>query len=289
MQETCSLYGWPLSICHTTSLRAQFDRGIRFVDLRLSLPDGPHGSLKAYHGLQPEFTDFPTMLEQVYAFLDDRPSETVIVSVKQEDGTEGFEEAVYAEVEKRAERWWLQPRMPTLDEARGKAVMFSRFGHRRHSASPVSELPVKGLTRTDGLHLPIWPNNRDSLWETSAAGVDVAVQDWYDIGSIARLPEKARLVVSSLERQSSEPSNWLLTFLSASSPWLAFPRICAQGFGYPRWGLGFEGVNDRVVRWLMEPMPTGEASRVRSAVVLCDFFEYPDDALVSLLIDCNFA
>lgn len=100
------------------------------------------------------------------------------------------------------------------------------------------------------------------------------------------------------------------------------PPFCALGFGWPSWGLGVEGVNSRVGKWLLgrltltsAPQLTKEEDResmdsecsdvkllakddsyeardekvrpVRGWVFI-DYFAEPDGGLVPLLVENNF-
>jgi 1-phosphatidylinositol phosphodiesterase len=102
-----------------------------------------------------------------------------------------------------------------------------------------------------------------------------------------------------------------ISFLSAASFPLSLPPTIARGFGWPKLGLGVEGVNSRVGRWLLgilagdypvelknqEPegreKVSGQSSeapepRVRGWVLM-DYFDEPErDGLVPLLVECNF-
>lgn len=304
------MYGWPLSACQTWPVAVQLSAGVRVLDVRLSLPDGPQGTLKAYHGIQNQYMDFATILRQVYGFLDAHPTEVVVMSIKQEDKTDGFEAAVYAAILIDAERWWTAPLMPTLGDVRGKIVLFSRFGHRpisepfpcRFPASHPDRSPwqmvfirqcgqttarTSGRLRYQALISPC------KIGELQSVLASTASDSWprrYDIGSIVKLPEKAILVERSLGLASpSEPSRpWLFTFLSASSLLFAFPNICAKGYGFPSLGLGVEGINSRIARWFTDGASVSPETKIKGAVVLVDFIEYPDNVLVPLLVDCNF-
>lgn len=96
------------------------------------------------------------------------------------------------------------------------------------------------------------------------------------------------------------PKTWVITFLSASSVILGFPMICARGVGFPKIGLEIEGINTKVARWLVlrrdrhqhnlnENTPTTIESNIKGVVCLMDFYQHPKEALVSLLVDCNFS
>lgn len=112
-----------------------------------------------------------------------------------------------------------------------------------------------------------------------------------------------------------------ITFLSAASIPLALPQIVACGFGWPSWGLGVEGVNSRVGKWilkllsgstgsndlqreqrsgtqevkpsrngynaLVDPLETVEP-RLRGWC-FADYYGNPEDiGLVRLMVECNY-
>ena len=77
-----------------------------------------------------------------------------------------------------------------------------------------------------------------------------------------------------------------LTYFSAASFPLAFPTVIARGFGWPEWGMGVEGVNSRLGRWLLEEMDREEGRRIGGWVLL-DFCDEPG-LLVPLLIEGNY-
>lgn len=69
------------------------------------------------------------------------------MSIKQENAQTGFKDLVLnTYVAPQPEKWFLEPRVPTLGEARGKIIMFSRFGSS-------DEQP-------GGIHPPIWPDSK---------------------------------------------------------------------------------------------------------------------------------
>jgi len=72
----------------------------------------------------------------------------------------------------------------------------------------------------------------------------------YAIPSFLSIPEKVSLSTSILLAPPTSPS-LSITFFSASSIPLALPPTIARGFGWPRWGLGVVGVNERVGEWLL--------------------------------------
>ncbi|MBW0512930.1 hypothetical protein O181_052645 [Austropuccinia psidii MF-1] len=319
--QSCALYGWPIATCHTRPLSRQLEDGIRFVDIGLALPHGLQGQLIAYNGFQSQLVSFHDILRALITFLDKNPTEVIIINIKQEDRTNGFNEALKREIlaiegeEAFQNRWWLDSALPpSLGQARGKLILLSRG----------KDTPVM----SKGIQFPNWPINSNCIWETQISTTNVAVQDWSNIGSFLSLPKKSSLACVSLCRalheplanppalqenpqtepsaktntqnieinpapkpdlkSNNQPETWVINFLSASALALAFPVICAKGFGWSKNGLGLEGVNSVIARWLVSRRESEGGATVSGVVCVMDYYQSPKEALVSLLVDCNF-
>ena len=111
---------------------------------------------------------------------------------------------------------------------------------------------------------------------------------------------KLAAVYSSSSSLSSSPtpeeektSNLNITFFSAASFPLAFPPTIARGFGFPKIGLGVEGVNSRVGKWLIDFLSSdgddeNQGKRIRGWTLM-DFYSDPEgNGIVPLLVECNF-
>lgn len=150
--------------------------GIRVIDIRLSLRDG---RLIAYHGAYPQRTSFETILETLHAFLTGPKSsrETIVVSIKQEDFAfvhpRDFSRAVRAEIEASSGgmgMWFLDNRVPTLGEVRGRCVMFSRFG----GDGAEWDGGLEGL----GIHPTTWPDSAKEGFTYDIKNTMVRTHDW---------------------------------------------------------------------------------------------------------------
>lgn len=115
--------------CQNLSIPSQLEAGCRFLDIRLRLKKGrfilAHGVVPclAEHGLY----DFDRFMGELNDFLRMNPTETVLVSIKRDAGeSEGFVRLLYEKYLSNG-RWFLENRMPTLGEVRGKAVLLRRF------------------------------------------------------------------------------------------------------------------------------------------------------------------
>lgn len=164
-----AFYGWPISQCQYRPLDTQLHEGIRVLDIRLSIVNG---RLIAYHGIFPEFTPFADMLVTLHNFLTSpaTASETVVVSIKQEDSdTRLFPKLVHEEIAASPgglQMWFLENRIPSLGEVRGKAVMFSRFGGDNWENG------------ANGINPPIWPDSAKDGFQWECGGTLVRTHDW---------------------------------------------------------------------------------------------------------------
>lgn len=170
-----AFYGWPISQCQSlsTPLAVQLFSGIRFLDVRLSVVKG---RLISYHGVYPERTPFKVILSTMSAFLSTftTSGETIVVSIKQEDFQDTppakFSLLVRDEIINSPGgigMWFLENRIPSLGEVRGKAVMFSRFGGNG-----------SGWREGLGIHPYIWPDSKKHGFTWQCNDTQVRTHDW---------------------------------------------------------------------------------------------------------------
>ncbi|MES2658496.1 MAG: phosphatidylinositol-specific phospholipase C domain-containing protein [Verrucomicrobiota bacterium] len=131
--------------CQNLTIAAQLDAGVRFLDIRCRHLDN---AFTIHHGSIYQNINFTDVLNDVIGFLNANPRETVIMSVKEEHDASGatrsFEATFDSYVVQNPTKWLLGAGIPTLDAARGKIVLFRRFGA---SSTP------KGIDASN------WPDN----------------------------------------------------------------------------------------------------------------------------------
>ncbi|KAH8991119.1 PLC-like phosphodiesterase [Lactarius hatsudake] len=283
-----AFYGWPVSQCQTvtTPLLVQLNCGIRLLDIRLAKKQG---RLLVYHGQYPQRTTFQSILADLHTFLTSPTSarETIVVSIKQEDydthSPANFSALVRDEIEASPGgmgMWYLENRIPTLGEVRGKAIMFSRFG----GDGAAWENGLEGM----GIHPTNWPDSAKEAFSWTCKDVLVRTQDWYHVPSFLSIPEKTQLSTRLLLPPPASITQPVLsiTYFSASSFPFATPAVISTGFGWPRFGLGFEGVNSRVAQFLLVGL---KKKTTLCAWTFMDFYEMPvGTGVVPLLIEHNF-
>ena len=124
-----------ISKCQDRNIYEQLCLGIRALDIRVQSRGERlgmvHGYAKAFNtpnrlGRQMDLGD---VLSHVYRFLSENPSETVVFQFKNDSNKERekcFNNLFYTYLKGNEDKWFLENRVPTLDEARGKIVLLRR-------------------------------------------------------------------------------------------------------------------------------------------------------------------
>lgn len=146
--------------CQSLSISEQLNAGVRFLDLRLYPEKDGSGSIQfiCVHGkdklrytcTRPENEQalkFEDVQGECNTFLREHPTETIVVSIKKEDGDSNL----MAELPQRftSDQWHTGSEVPTLGTVRGKMVLVRRF------EPPVQQLPF-------GIDLSAWDADRDN-------------------------------------------------------------------------------------------------------------------------------
>ena len=222
--------------CQAVGVPQQLNNGVRFLDIRVQ-PESNEEPLK--DGLILVHSAFPISLtgnkyfrdlyNEVTAFLDKNPSETIIISLKREGTGKASDQQLsrilrghYAN---DANRWYTEPRIPTLGEARKKIVLIRRFN---------LDDSLKGEHNGAGwgIDAASWPDNCED--GTCGSG-DIRVQDFYEVEETKNIDKKITFSVEQLKRsaacvcalpgpgdmqaasQSAAKQPFFINFLSASN------------------------------------------------------------------------
>ena len=180
----------------TLDLADQYAAGIRYVDIRCVDVDD---AFQIYHGTEYEKASFDDVLTTTFAFLDAHPSETIVMSVKQEadnDGaTQSFEATFDGYVAQQPTRWYTGDSVPALGDVRGDIVLLRRFDA---TATP---LGIDGSAWADNTTFTL--TNTDST---------LRVEDAYIVSD----PATKWTAITSLfgEARAGDPSTLYLTYTS---------------------------------------------------------------------------
>ena len=123
--------------CQHTDIAKQLQSGVRLLDIRMELKNDTFVLVHAIIDCRKkrfifsEKLTFADVLKDCLSFLNAHPSETLLVSIKEDDGHNGdvFYSRFYEQfIAPHKEKWFLANRFPTLGECRGKIVLLRRCG-----------------------------------------------------------------------------------------------------------------------------------------------------------------
>ena len=215
--------------CQAVSPREQLENGVRFFDLRMQIeaPEDPaKDGLILVHSVFPiSMTGtkyFRELVNETHDFLAKNPSETVIFSLKRE-GTGTGTDAQFGRVLRDhyagdVGKWYTNPKLPTLGQARRKIVAVRRFGLEERLKK---EWDGKGW----GIDAGTWADNTPNSLCPSG---DVCVQDFYEVLETENIDKKityskehmarAAEIVHDLDPAAKKQPVYI-NFLSASNFW----------------------------------------------------------------------
>lgn len=199
------------SRCQGKSILQQLESGARLLDIRLELSDGV---FTAVHGIancrssksrRSPLLTFDMIFEDIKTFIKRHPTETVIVSLKMDRGKNGddFYPTFYKIfIEKYPSIWFLENRIPTLGECRGKLVLMRRCDSGKSDItfsdlnSGINFTTMSGQESTkNALPLPYMVETLDN----KADSFSVVVQDSYMYNPIAKWEKAIKPMLENLE------------------------------------------------------------------------------------------
>ena len=215
--------------CQVAPVREQLEQGVRFLDIRVQ-PDNPldpsNDKLNLVHAVFPISLSGPkhfrTMLNDVFTFLEQNPSEAVIMSVKREGPGNATDSQLSRIMRDHyagdVNRWFTAPRIPTLGEARGKIVLIRRF---------MLEERLKNEWEGAGwcINGDTWADNTPNSLCPSG---DLCIQDFYEVLESENIGKKIEYSIDHLKRASEcvcpPPGSdaklpFYINFLTASNFW----------------------------------------------------------------------
>lgn len=187
--------------CQAVGVTEQLKNGVRFLDIRVQ-PESNQEPLSdrliLVHSAFPiSLTGnkwFRDLLNEVTTFLDEHPSETVIMSLKRE-GTgkatdQQLSKILHDHYANDANRWFTENRIPTLGEVRKKIVLIRRFNL---DDSLRGEHNGAGW----GIDAASWPDN---CADGTCSSGELRIQDFYEVDESKNIEKKITYSVDHLER-----------------------------------------------------------------------------------------
>jgi 1-phosphatidylinositol phosphodiesterase len=207
----------------------QLNNGVRFLDLRVSCPPfttTPEASSPS--PFAPELalvhSAFPVsltgsrylseLLTTLYNFLDEHPSETILLSLKREGTGRGTDQDLSRILHHHyitPAKWYTDPEIPTLGRCRGRIILVRRF--HLHPDIPDSKGGIDGSD---------WPDN---VADGMCGSGTIRIQDYYGVSNTTEIQRKVRYAQEGLERAGAEvlakgtrgQQPLFINFLSASN------------------------------------------------------------------------
>lgn len=274
----------PDDIVHTQSmsLETQLNSGIRYLDIRCRYIDGVFAMHHGPYYLNAMFGD---VLTTVTEFLDDNPSETVLIRIKQEyseESNEIFNETLRNYMELFHGYFWDSQNgritNPTLGEMRGKIVILRNVGGSNIGIDYAHQFNIQ-----DNYHLDTnwdlydkWISVKNQLEESNQSNQSGYQRKFinYLSGSGGSFP----YFVASGHSSSATDAPRLSTGLidpPASNTYPDFPRTtCALGICT----ISFEGTNILTTDYI-------EDQDIKyTGIIAADF---PGKGLIENIINCN--
>lgn len=262
--DSGALLGGEALQCQDINIKEQLNQGIRGFDIRLQAE--PNKKLGVYHSVAYQnITWEDNVLPDFIEFLQQNPSETLVVSVKCENNdVEGYAQLLAESVlDAKNIPYWVKDFRPdlTLDECRGKIVLLHR------SKVATDKYP--------GALCGIWDDN--ATFEMKLQGADgtegmTKIEDVYYHESASLASHKADITFDNMTSAMNEPqesSKWFISFASAT----ALPKNGPKDF------------SDVVNASLIQKM---QGVQKNCGIVLIDFAGDKDArTLTQLLINSN--
>ena len=220
--------------CQAVSPREQLENGVRFFDIRVQIENpedlGKDGLILVHSVFPISLTGnkyFKDLVNETFAFLEQNPTETIIMCVKRE-GTGNGTDAQLGRILRDhyagdVNHWFTAPRLPTLGESRKKIVLMRRFG---------LEEGVKKEWEGQGwcINGETWADNTPHAVSPSG---EICVQDFYEVLESENIEKKITFAKDQLVRAAEcicplsgaaqvdgqKPQPLYINFLNASNFW----------------------------------------------------------------------
>lgn len=204
--------------CQELTIEEQLNAGIRFLDLRCR---HTNNTFSIYHGSVDQHQSFSAVQASCIAFLIAHPSETILLSIKEEykanKNSQPFETTLNASILANPDRWYVHDSIPSLGEARGKLVLLRRFS---------------ATNEPFGIAATHWKDN--STFDSDSPKAVLSIQDQYKVTNHL---EKWNAIESMLIASKQSTDNRLyINYTSGYEPKLfGIPSITSVvNFIHPR-------------------------------------------------------
>lgn len=205
--NAAALHGGRWAACQQMGIDEQLRAGIRYLDIRVRLH---HGRFDIHHGHVFQKLTLDEVLDGCREFLRHHPTESVLLSLKQEHSHVGASQLAAAWAALRRDFPGLvhdSRRTPTVGQARGRVVLVSRDPGFPGLDQPSWQVHDDWRVDSRSLwHARKWPGITDHLRRARAARGDQRMWSCHATSNGWRLPplQAARLLAPALTRHLDE-------------------------------------------------------------------------------------
>ncbi len=195
------------SHCQNKSISEQLKIGVRVFDIRVDGMTIVHSFCKCKKSRFGALLSLENVIDDILCFLSEKPSETVLMMFKMDKGNDSSEcfRLLYENfIRTNPDKWYLENKVPTLGEVRGKIILIRRTESNFEKAGiDFTEMPYQGDTK-------------ETKWEKfSPNGVDdVIIQDRY---RLTRKNKWNKAVRPLIEDGEGLKDSMIFNFLSSAA------------------------------------------------------------------------
>ncbi|MDD6603779.1 MAG: phosphatidylinositol-specific phospholipase C domain-containing protein [Eubacteriales bacterium] len=199
--------------CQSLSIAEQLNIGVRYLDMRLAYDTACKGNIRVVHssvdcwnGNNGKLTLYE-VLNDCYAFLNANPTETIIMSVKEDAGNnaQALADAIWTLIYDNYSKWYLSTSTPQLKNARSKIVLASR----------ISQMGT-------GLQLTWGDQGSDGGSVEVNSGLEV--QDRYNMGTAVKWSNAVKPMLD----KEKPAGKWFMNFLSTTGAGISGVVNCSN-------------------------------------------------------------
>lgn len=194
------------SSCQNKSISEQLRIGVRAFDIRVDKMTLCHSFCKCRKSLFGKNLTLDDVIGDMFSFLEENPSETILMFFKMDKGDNSalcFDLLYDNFIKQNPDKWYLENKIPTLGEVRGKIVLLKRAdAQQEKSGIDFNAMPYQGSTK-------------EYCWEAfSPNGEDkVIIQDRY---MLTRKKKWEKAVEPLLDESEGLKGSMIFNFLSSA-------------------------------------------------------------------------
>lgn len=263
-----------LAKCQNFSLAQQLDFGMRYFDVRFD------DNMNIHHGIVDCHKNLGGVLSDCNSFLAAHPDETIILQISPtSDGMPSKFKSYITEHPTEVSRLYFGKDIPTLDDVRGKIVVFRRF-----------KAPDQEQDWGIDLH-SCWPDD-GTFVGTTDDNISVCIQDRFFDSSeaIHDSKEKNKVFCEAIDKALAHDDMLVISLASIAG------RLTHTPYDYA-WGGGpileIDPVMSEAVRDKLKSIVQTHSSPMHAGILLLDFYnrEGHDDYChnVERIINLNFS